>query len=83
MPWWFRCSWACRRSLRRRLNPVDPGFTWWDYRAGRFHRRMGLRIDQTLVSEELAGRVRASAVDRSYRKGRKPSDHAPVLLDLD
>ncbi len=70
-------------DVYRRLCPVEPGYTWWDHRAGHFHRRLGLRIDQMLVSEELAGRVRSTAVERSYRKGAKPSDHAPLLLDLD
>jgi exodeoxyribonuclease III len=70
-------------DVYRRLHREEPGFTWWDYRAGHFGRRMGLRIDQFLVSEELAGRVRTSDVDRSYRKGSRPSDHAPVVLDVD
>jgi exodeoxyribonuclease-3 len=70
-------------DVYRRLHPVEPGYTWWDYRAGHFGRRMGLRIDQMLVSEGLARRVRSTAVDRSFRKGSRPSDHAPLLLDVD
>jgi exodeoxyribonuclease-3 len=66
----------------RELHPDEPGFTWWDYRAGHFHRKMGLRIDLTLVSAALADRVRSCGIDRSYRKGPRPSDHAPLLLEL-
>ena len=72
----------------RHLNPDDPGFTWWDYRAGHFHKGYGLRIDLALASVPLAERLGAGRVDRSYRKptkvpGTKPSDHAPLLLDFD
>jgi exodeoxyribonuclease-3 len=66
----------------RALHPDEPGFTWWDYRAGHFHKGLGLRIDLTLVSEELAPRLRECGIDRNFRKGQKPSDHAPLLLDL-
>ena len=66
----------------RELHPDDPGFTWWDYRQGHFHRKMGLRIDAHLVSAPLAGRVVACGIDRDFRKGPKPSDHAPLLLEL-
>jgi exodeoxyribonuclease-3 len=66
----------------RRLHPDDVGFTWWDYRQGHFHRRMGLRIDAFVVAPRLAGRIAACGIDRSYRKGPKPSDHAPLLLEL-
>ena len=67
----------------RRLHPDEPGFTWWDYRAGHFHRGLGMRIDLALLSPELAGRLAACRVDRRYRKGPAPSDHAPLLVDLD
>ena len=67
----------------RRLHPEESGYTWWDYRAGHFHRRMGLRIDLALVRSALAERVVACAVQRAYRKGPKPSDHAPLIIDLD
>lgn len=67
----------------RVLHPDEPGFTWWDYRQGHFHRGLGLRIDLALVSRELAGRVRACGIARDYRKGSKPSDHAPLVVDLD
>ena len=66
----------------RALEPEGPGFTWWDYRQGHFHRGLGLRIDYVLLAESLAGRLTACGIDRSYRKGPKPSDHAPLLAEL-
>jgi exodeoxyribonuclease-3 len=66
----------------RVAHPADQQFTWWDYRQGHFHRGMGLRIDLLLVSAALAPRVRETGIDRDMRKGTKPSDHAPLLLDL-
>jgi exodeoxyribonuclease-3 len=71
----------------RHLHPDEPGFTWWDYRAGHFHKGFGLRIDLALVSVGLAGRLTDSAVQRPYRKptkvpGTKPSDHAPLVVDF-
>ena len=58
-------------------------FTYWDYRAGMFHQDMGMRIDLVLAAAPVAGRVRAAWVDRQARKGSGPSDHAPVIVDLD
>ena len=58
-------------------------FTYWDYRAGMFHKGMGMRIDLVLANAALAGVVRDAWVDRDARKGKGPSDHAPVVLDLD
>lgn len=58
-------------------------FTYWDYRAGMFHQDLGMRIDLVLASSPLAGRVAAAWVDRQARKGTGPSDHAPVIVDLD
>jgi exodeoxyribonuclease-3 len=63
----------------RRLDPDAQGFTWWDYRAGNFHKGLGLRIDLILISGPLAERLLACGIDRDYRKGLKPSDHAPLL----
>jgi exodeoxyribonuclease-3 len=57
-------------------------FTYWDYRAGRFHTDKGMRIDLVYATEAVAGRVRAAYVDREARKGNGPSDHAPVVVDL-
>jgi exodeoxyribonuclease III len=58
-------------------------FTYWDYRAGMFHQDLGMRIDLALASGPVSKRVRAAWVDRQARKGSGPSDHAPVIIDLD
>jgi exodeoxyribonuclease III len=63
--------------------PNERVFTYWDYRAGMFHQDLGMRIDLVLASAPVAGRVRAAWVDRQARKGSGPSDHAPVIVDLD
>ena len=63
--------------------PNQRVFTYWDYRAGMFHQDLGMRIDLVLASEPVAKRVRAAWVDRHARKGAGPSDHAPVIVDLD
>ncbi len=67
----------------RVLHPDEVGYTWWDYRAGHFHKKLGLRIDVALVATALAPRLKACGIDREYRKGPKPSDHAPLLVELD
>jgi len=63
--------------------PDDQVFTYWDYRAGMFHQNLGMRIDLILASAPVAGRAKAAWVDRAARKGTGPSDHAPVIVDLD
>ncbi len=63
--------------------PAERVFTYWDYRAGMFHQDLGMRIDLVLASAPVAERTRAAWVDRQARKGTKPSDHAPVIVDLD
>ena len=63
--------------------PTERVFTYWDYRAGMFHQDLGMRIDLVLATTVVAGRVRAAWVDRQARKGTGPSDHAPVIVDLD
>ncbi len=63
--------------------PSERVFTYWDYRAGMFHQDLGMRIDLVLASAAVASRVRAAWVDRQARKGSGPSDHAPVIVDLD
>lgn len=63
--------------------PGERVFTYWDYRAGMFHQDLGMRIDLVLASTPVAERVRAAWVDRQARKGKGPSDHAPVIVDLD
>jgi exodeoxyribonuclease-3 len=63
--------------------PDERVFTYWDYRAGMFHQDLGMRIDLILASGTVADRVQAAWVDRQARKGKGPSDHAPVIVDLD
>lgn len=63
--------------------PNERIFSYWDYRAGMFHRDLGMRIDLILASSSVAPRVQAAWVDRHARKGTGPSDHAPVIVDLD
>jgi exodeoxyribonuclease-3 len=63
--------------------PDQRVFTYWDYRAGMFHQDLGMRIDLVLAGTPVAERVQAAWVDRQARKGRGPSDHAPVIVDLD
>jgi exodeoxyribonuclease-3 len=71
------------RDVVRERWPDERVFTYWDYRAGMFHQDLGMRIDLVLAGAEVAGRVRAAWVDRQARKGSGPSDHAPVIVDLD
>ena len=68
-----------------RASHAETGrFTWWDYRAGMFHKNLGMRIDHLLVSASVAGRLVAAEIDRAARKGPPvPSDHAPLVIDLD
>jgi exodeoxyribonuclease III len=63
--------------------PDSRVFTYWDYRAGMFHQDLGMRIDLVLAGAPVAERVKAAWVDRHARKGTGPSDHAPVIVDLD
>lgn len=67
----------------RRRWPSERVFSYWDYRAGMFHKDLGMRIDLVLAGEAVAPRVEATWIDRQARKGSKPSDHAPVMVDLD
>lgn len=67
-----------------RLQHAEPGlYSWWDYRAGNFHKHLGMRIDLVLTSPSLARRARWSLIDRNARKGQQPSDHAPVVIDFE
>jgi exodeoxyribonuclease-3 len=68
----------------RALRPDETteAFTWFDYRGGAYHRREGLRIDQVLVTADVAERLADARVARAYRKGSKPSDHAPLAIEL-
>jgi len=72
-----------RDVVRERWPDTPRVFTYWDYRAGMFHQDLGMRIDLVLAGDEVADRVKAAWVDRKARKGKGPSDHAPVIVDLD
>lgn len=80
---------ALSKLLELGLTDVQPRivkgepFTYWDYRAGNFHKGFGMRIDLVLLSQQLAGSVKDAYIDRDARKGKKPSDHAPIVVDLD
>jgi exodeoxyribonuclease-3 len=75
-------QWGLEDAFRLRY-PEDRLFSYWDYRAGDFHEHRGMRIDLVLVSRPLAELVQWGLVDRNARKGKLPSDHAPVLIDFD
>ncbi len=77
------CGWGLVDAYR--LHHQEPGrYTWWDYRAGNFHKNFGMRIDHLLVTAPLAPRVRFAEIDREARKGKPvPSDHAPLVIDID
>jgi exodeoxyribonuclease-3 len=75
-------AWGLVDSFR--LHHEDPGFySWWDYRMLAFPRNKGLRIDHIDLSEPLAGRCTGASIDRNERKGHQPSDHVPVVVELD
>jgi exodeoxyribonuclease-3 len=78
-------AWGLTDAVRV-IHPEGPGpFSWWDYRAGAFHKGWGMRIDLALVSAPLAARLVDAEIDREARKvfgENKPSDHAPVILDF-
>jgi len=71
------------RDVVRDRWPGERFFSYWDYRAGMFHQDLGMRIDLILAGAPVAERVKAAWVDRHARKGSGPSDHAPVIVDLD
>ena len=77
-------AWGLHDTFREAHPTLRGRFTWWDCRAGNFHKNYGMRIDHLLVSERVAGRVIAIEIDREARKGKPiPSDHAPLVVDLD
>jgi exodeoxyribonuclease-3 len=68
----------------RLLHPESDRYSWWDYRAGNFYKNIGMRIDHLLVSAALKPRIVFAEIDREARKGKPtPSDHAPVVIDID
>lgn len=80
----FRELLAAGYSDAFRLFEQEAGiFSWWDYRKMAYLRNMGLRIDHFLLSEELAGRAKSCAIDRTPREWERPSDHAPVIVEFD
>ena len=66
----------------RHFNQDAGVFSWWDYRGGDFHKGHGMRIDLILATKSVVGRSISTSIDRNARKGEKPSDHAPVLLEF-
>ena len=66
----------------RLFDQPEKSYSWWDYRMLGYQKNRGLRIDHILVSQPLVPRVRSSTIDRVPRKWEKPSDHAPVVLEL-
>jgi exodeoxyribonuclease III len=75
-------AWGLQDAFRRH-RPESQLFTWWDYRAGMFHKHQGMRIDLVLASAPLAEHVTFALIDRQARKGKLPSDHAPLVIDVD
>jgi exodeoxyribonuclease-3 len=71
------------RDIVPRPMKYDKPFTFWDYRAGNFHKNLGMRIDLVYANSPLADAVTDAYIDRDARKGTAPSDHAPVVVDLD
>jgi len=77
------CDWGLVDAYR--LHHREPGrYTWWDYRAGSFHKNFGMRIDHLLVTNAVAQRTKWADIDREARKGKPmPSDHTPLVIDVD
>lgn len=75
-------DWGLADVFRDRFPDVPRLFSWWDYRAGNFHKGIGMRIDLVLASASLAAGVEGAVIDRNARKGQQPSDHAPVVVDV-
>jgi exodeoxyribonuclease-3 len=76
------CTWGLSDTFR--LHNQDAGhYTWWDYRQLGFPKNLGLRIDFILCSAPLAARCRSVTIDRNARKGKEPSDHAPVIAEFE
>jgi len=75
------CGWGLVDVFRQR-HQEDRLYTWWDYRAGAFHKHLGMRIDLLLATAPLAARLSWVLVDRNARKGTQPSDHAPLVAEF-
>jgi exodeoxyribonuclease-3 len=74
-------SWGLVDVFRRHHDAAGL-YSWWDYRAGHFHKHFGMRIDLVLASASLAERSQWALIDRNARKGQQPSDHAPLVVDF-
>ncbi len=74
-------DWGLVDGFRARYDQ-EQLYSWWDYRAGDFHKHRGMRIDLVLLSRPLADGIRWALIDRFARKGKLPSDHAPELVDV-
>ena len=66
----------------RLFDQPEKSYTWWDYRMMAFRRNRGMRIDHILLSEALSGRCNSCVIDKAVRKLERPSDHAPVMVEL-
>lgn len=76
-------AWGLSDVFRHHHVDADRVYSWWDYRAGDFHQGRGMRIDLLMCSRSVVERSNWCVIDRNARKGKSPSDHAPVILDLD
>ncbi len=76
-------DWGMDDAFRHCHPDTDRLYTWWDYRAGNFHKHKGMRIDHVLTTSSITSRLRWAVVDRNARKGEGPSDHAPLIIDFD
>lgn len=75
-------DWGLADLFRQHHPSAERVFSWWDYRAGDFHEGRGMRIDHVLSSPAVSARAEWIVIDRNARKGKLPSDHAPIVLDL-
>jgi exodeoxyribonuclease-3 len=75
-------DWGLKDAFRSVYPDEEKLFSYWDYRRGDFHEHRGMRIDLVLATQPVIERVQWALVDRNARKGKLPSDHAPVVVDL-
>jgi exodeoxyribonuclease-3 len=75
-------DWGLFDVFREQYPDAERVFSWWDYRAGNFHKGIGMRIDLVLASTPVRDRVQWALIDRNARKGKSPSDHAPLIVEL-
>jgi exodeoxyribonuclease III len=75
-------TWGLVDGFRTQYPDTDKLYTYWDYRGGDFHKHKGMRIDLMLVTKPVAERITWTTIDRNARKGKGPSDHTPLVIDL-